>query len=246
MSSFVCSIYNWFSGKQAGVRLKNSSADRNCQPILDCLHHVLEKNQYGLRLLEISSGTGQHVAHFAPAFPNVAFFPSEYDTSMFGSIRSFTETLSNVALPMTIDIRQPFGKWNWHVANLQPTKVAGTFDYMLNINMIHITPWSCTEGLFKNASGLLKPNGIMLTYGPYASNGKTISFFFLVQTDENIFRSRIFLLFINIFFFRFICKNRSSHTRKQCQLWSISSINKHRLGCPWFTWSSTIGTHIQH
>ncbi|XP_055300231.1 UPF0585 protein CG18661 isoform X2 [Sitodiplosis mosellana] len=162
-------------GKQAAVRLKNSSADRNCHPILDCLHIVLDKNQYGLRLLEIASGTGQHVGYFAPAFPNIAFYPSEYETSMFGSIRSYTESLSNVALPMTIDVRQPFGtKWNWHVANLQPTKVAGTFDYMLNINMIHITPWSCTEGLFKNASGLLKPNGILITYGPYASNGVLI------------------------------------------------------------------------
>lgn len=67
---------------------------------------------------------------------------------------------------------RPFGKWNWNVANLPPTKVAGTFDYILSINMIHITPWSCTEGLFKNASGLLKPNGFMITYGPFASNGE--------------------------------------------------------------------------
>lgn len=163
-----------FSGKHTAVRLKNSSADRNCKPILDCLHKLLDQSEYGERLLEISSGTGQHVGYFASAFPNVAFYPSEYDTSMFGSIRAFTETLSNVAFPMTVDIRQPFGKWNWHVANLQPTKVAGTFDYMLNINMIHITPWSCTEGLFKNASGLLKPNGIMITYGPYASNNVLI------------------------------------------------------------------------
>lgn len=174
---FFCFHLHFFffllSGKQAAVRLKNSSADRNCQPILDCLHKVLDKNQYGLRLLEISSGTGQHVAHFAPHFSNIAFYPSEYETSMFSSIRAYTELLSNVALPMTIDVRQPFGKWNWHVANLQPTKVAGTFDYILNINMIHITPWSCTEGLFKNSSGLLKPNGMMITYGPYASNGKS-------------------------------------------------------------------------
>lgn len=172
-----CSFH--FSGKQAAVRLKNASADRNCQPILDCLHKVLDKTQYGLRLLEISSGTGQHVGHFAPAFPNIAFYPSEYETSMFGSIRSYTESLSNVALPMAVDIRQPFGKWNWHVANLQPTNVAGTFDYVLNINMIHITPWSCTEGLFKNSSGLLKPNGIMITYGPYASNG-------ILTPDSNV------------------------------------------------------------
>lgn len=47
---------------------------------------------------------------------------------------------------MSIDIRQPYGKWNWPVANLTPSIVSGTFDYILNINMIHISPWECTEG----------------------------------------------------------------------------------------------------
>lgn len=160
-----------FSGKQSLIRLKNPSADRNCQPILDCLLKILDRTQPGLKLLEISSGTGQHISYISPSFPNITFYPSEYETSMFGSIRAFTESQRNVELPMTIDIRRPFGKWNWLTVNLVPTKVSGTFDYMLNINMIHITPWECTEGLFKNASGLLKPNGIMLTYGPFASNG---------------------------------------------------------------------------
>lgn len=132
---------------------------------------VLDRNQSNLKILEISSGTGQHVSYFAAAFPNHTFYPTEYETSMFTSIRAFTESQKNVTPPMTVDIRTPYGRWNWQVANLLPNTVAGQFDCMLNINMIHITSWSCTEGLFKNASGLLKPAGIMITYGPYASNG---------------------------------------------------------------------------
>lgn len=163
---------NFFSsGKQTLIRLKNPSADRNCEPILNCLLAVLDKNQHGLKLLEIASGNGQHCSHIAPAFPNITFYPSEYESSMFGSIRAFTESLKNVTLPMAIDIRQPFGKWNWHVTNLSPTNVSGTFDYILNINMIHISAWECTEGLFKNACGLLKTNGLIISYGPYAENG---------------------------------------------------------------------------
>lgn len=38
--------------------------------------------------------------------------------------------------------------------------------------MVHITPWSCAEGLFASAGKLLKPGGIMVTYGPYAIHGE--------------------------------------------------------------------------
>jgi hypothetical protein len=33
--------------------------------------------------------------------------------------------------------------------------------------MIHITPFSATEGLFRGAARTLLPGGFLLTYGPY-------------------------------------------------------------------------------
>ncbi|XP_055389437.1 UPF0585 protein CG18661 [Condylostylus longicornis] len=146
-------------------KLDNPSASRNCQPILNVLKNVLSKEK-PLRLLEISSGTGQHSAYFSNEFPNITFQPSEYDTTDFESITAYAKDCKNqnVLKPIFIDISRDYKTWENKFDE-------ESFDYMLNINMIHITPWRCTEGLFKNASHLLKKNGLLITYGPYAVNG---------------------------------------------------------------------------
>merc|ERR1719457_378685 len=53
---------------------------------------------------------------------------------------------------------------------LQPSNY-GTFHLMTCINMIHISPWSATVGLFKVSSQFLADNGVLLCYGPYKVNG---------------------------------------------------------------------------
>jgi hypothetical protein len=41
--------------------------------------------------------------------------------------------------------------------------------------MIHIAPWQVTEGLFRGAAEHLKPQGLLVTYGPYAFSGQHTS-----------------------------------------------------------------------
>ncbi len=38
-------------------------------------------------------------------------------------------------------------------------------------NMIHISPWACTLGLFQGAARHLAPHGLLITYGPYLVDG---------------------------------------------------------------------------
>lgn len=51
---------------------------------------------------------------------------------------------------------------------------ANSLDLMTNINMIHISPWSATQGLMKISSELLRPGGTLYCYGPYKVNGTAV------------------------------------------------------------------------
>jgi len=142
------------------------AADRNKEPILEKLREILPAS--ATKILEIASGTGQHVTHFAKAFPHITWQPTEYDPSNLQSIQAYIdhEGLSNVKSPVVVDITKPIDEWPKAV----PTD-GGCLDGIYCANMIHISPWACSIGLFSSASRLLKPSGLLITYGPYAIDG---------------------------------------------------------------------------
>jgi hypothetical protein len=153
-------------------KLNNPSAMRNKGPILEVLKKQLQPNKI---LLEISSGVGIHSAYFAEHFPSVKFQPSEYDQNLFNSIEDCQT--KNICDPVYVDIREDYSKWGdcgpfqEGADKMDFANCNNFFDYMLNINMMHITPFSCSIGLFYNAGKLLKPGGKLFTYGPYSVNG---------------------------------------------------------------------------
>lgn len=137
----------------------SEAAERNKGPILDVLRGALPPR--GL-VLEVASGTGQHVAHFAAACPNLRFQPSEPDKARHASIVAWTDGMLNVRPPLAIDVTRPA----WGVARA---------DAVIAINMIHIAPWEATLGLFAGASRLLEARGLLYLYGPFAEAGLHIS-----------------------------------------------------------------------
>ncbi|XP_011053377.1 PREDICTED: UPF0585 protein C16orf13 homolog A isoform X1 [Acromyrmex echinatior] len=156
---------NHRSHTMAAKKLIYPAADRNKDPILSVLKRYIQPGT-NQTLLEISSGTGQHVAHFAPHFPQVTFYPSEYDPKLLDSIAAYANGYSNIKSPIRIDITTDYRLWSNGIFK------SNSLEYIYNANMIHISPYQCTIGLFNNANQLLKPNGLLITYGPYAFDGQ--------------------------------------------------------------------------
>ncbi|XP_037968754.2 UPF0585 protein CG18661 [Plutella xylostella] len=152
----------------SGEKLVYPAASRNKEPILQVLKRFLindgdEANEKPL-LVEIASGSGQHLFHFAPCFPEITFQPTEYDESLLGSITYYAENCptKNILKPLHVDISNKLSKYGFK---------ENSIDYIYNANMIHISPYECTIGLFENAGIYLKPDALMITYGPYGKDG---------------------------------------------------------------------------
>nr|XP_013795447.1 PREDICTED: UPF0585 protein C16orf13 homolog isoform X2 [Apteryx mantelli mantelli] len=75
------------------------------------------------------------------------------------SIAAFREAMQvhNMLPPIHLDASQSWETWG----GTQP----GTLDLVININMMHVSELRCTQGLFKGAGVLLKPGGVLFTYG---------------------------------------------------------------------------------
>lgn len=133
------------------------SAARNREPIANVLAGELPDN--GL-VLEIASGTGEHVLHFAARFPGLNWQPSDPDGDALASIAAWSEDagLGNIAPPLQIDASAA----DW------PAERA---DAMLCINMVHISPIAASEGLMAAAGRLLPQGAPLVLYGPWIEDG---------------------------------------------------------------------------
>ncbi|NWV11062.1 MTL26 protein, partial [Ptilonorhynchus violaceus] len=75
------------------------------------------------------------------------------------SIAAYVEAtgVPNLLPPILVDVSRGWETWG----GIQPASL----DLLVSINMMHIAELQCTEGLFKGAGVLLKPGGVLFTYG---------------------------------------------------------------------------------
>jgi len=141
-------------------RLFSPSAARNRDPVLQALQSILPARGAAL---EIASGTGEHVVHFARDLTGWTFQPTEFDAASRQSVSAWItyEGLANVLQPIALDASADV----WSVENATP------FDAVLSLNMVHIAPWAAVTGLFRGAGRVLKTGGLFCLYGPFKENG---------------------------------------------------------------------------
>ena len=150
---------SWASCQATGWSARQPSGTK--APISEVLSQVLPERGV---VLEVGSGTGQHVVEFARAMPNLIWQPSERDADCLRSIRAWlaAEKLSNVRPPLQLDV----GALPWPIDSAAA---------LVCINMIHIAPWSATEALFQGSRSLLSGGGLLCLYGPFKREGRHTS-----------------------------------------------------------------------
>ena len=139
------------------------ASERNRQPILEVLLRQLPPQG---RALEIASGTGQHVAHFAQHLPGWQWQPSDLTDDGFESIAAWSAEAGahNVAPPVLLDVMAA----SWPSAAAHPQPVYGrNFDLIYCANMLHIAPWATCVALMQGAARHLSAHGVLVVYGPY-------------------------------------------------------------------------------
>ncbi len=110
-------------------------------------------------VLEVASGSGEHVVHFAVTFPALDWQPSDPDPAALASIVALRGDANppNLRAPLLIDAASA----DW------PIDAA---DALLCINMVHISPWAATLGLLASGAQLLAPGAPLILYGPYVED----------------------------------------------------------------------------
>jgi hypothetical protein len=141
-------------------RLYSPSTERNRAPIAAVLRRWLPATG---TVLEIASGTGEHVCHFAAEFPGLVFQPSDPDRAARASVAAWTTGLTNVRPPLALDVASA----GWEGDPGIPVPIAA----ILCINMVHISPWAATLGLLRGAGWLLAAGGLLYLYGAYKRAG---------------------------------------------------------------------------
>ena len=112
--------------------------------------------------LEIASGSGEHGVYFQKTFPSITWQTSDPELVHRKSIISwinFQGLTSKMPDPLCLDVENR----PWPITKEIKSLIKG----IVCINMIHISPWSCTKALFEESKKYLDQHNFLMLYGPF-------------------------------------------------------------------------------
>jgi SAM-dependent methyltransferase len=139
----------------------SASAERNTDPIAAALAAVLPEKGV---VLELASGSGQHVAAFARRWPALDWQPSDANPDNLPSIRAWGESLANLRDPVLIDACARGWGAAW-----------GDCDVLLLANLLHLIAEPEADILLAESARALAPGGLFCLYGPFRRGGALVT-----------------------------------------------------------------------
>ncbi|MFV2003386.1 MAG: DUF938 domain-containing protein, partial [Paracoccaceae bacterium] len=136
------------------------AAGRNYAPILEVLRPYVPARVVAL---ELASGTGQHIARLAAAFPQLSWQPSDIHPRRLASTPAWVRAsgLANLRAPVTLDAAAPAG---WPAA-------LHDLDLIYVVNLFHLITRPDAIAVIGNIAAALKPEGCVFIYGPFTFDG---------------------------------------------------------------------------
>ena len=146
----------WQIGDATGpsdVRRHAPATLRNRDAILAVLRAELPPTG---TILEVASGSGEHVVWFAGQMDGLVWQPSDPEPAALASIADWSRDAPSgtVLPPVMLDSAAP----EWPVIHA---------DALLCCNMVHIAPWQAAVGLFAGAGRILPSGAPLILYGPF-------------------------------------------------------------------------------
>lgn len=144
---------------QEGAKLFAPSADRNAQALLTLLHDHAPKTG---QVLEIASGTGQHVTAFATALSSLVWQPTELDPARCASIDAHVAEagLQNVRAAVLLD------------ATTRGWSATHPSNNLIHLsNLLHLISEIEAQTIISEAAQALHPTGKIILYGPFRRGG---------------------------------------------------------------------------
>ncbi len=133
----------------------SQAAENNKRPIAGVLEEYIQENQL---ILEIGSGTGQHIDYFSTIFPDSNWQPSDVMQNKALSELS-TSTQTDLRKSLVLDVSH---KQDWPLDK---------YDVVYTANTAHIMSWPEVLLMIELVGSVLKPKGMFICYGPFKFKG---------------------------------------------------------------------------